>query len=311
MGNGWVGNPKNALSMCSWEIGKIFSGRNSQKWKPAIFWKWKGSQIHLFFLGGQSKDHHFGFEGTNLNLLDRFCASNFIPAFHILHQLIWRIYHYLQGFNTSQMVQDFFHQQYHFLLTRCPGLLPHRQWSGYRASVAQNRTYLTSLLVSLRWMNFWEAQNGRLGSSILGIWIQFRCFLWQFITRWWCRALLWDLLPKKMIWEDDSNFTNMFQKVLFNHQTTHFGSVRPSNFIQRLEESSHFRHQPHGMMGNGTHFLVIKNANGWLNAKFHEEKTDAWFEGFYSFGIWGWFIMAEVKHSLPMNSIWTKFCPGR
>lgn len=50
---------------------------------------------------------------------------------------------------------------------RCPGLLPHRQWSGYCTSVAhgrrgQNRTLLTSsLLVTVRWMNFWEAQNGK------------------------------------------------------------------------------------------------------------------------------------------------------
>ena len=27
------------------------------------------------------------------------------------NQLIWRIYHYLQGFYLSQLVQDFFHQQ--------------------------------------------------------------------------------------------------------------------------------------------------------------------------------------------------------
>ena len=30
----------------------------------------------------------------------------------IPHQLIWRNYHYLQGFYTSQVVQDFFHHQY-------------------------------------------------------------------------------------------------------------------------------------------------------------------------------------------------------
>ena len=30
----------------------------------------------------------------------------------ILHQLIGSLSHYLQGFYTSQVVQDFFHQQY-------------------------------------------------------------------------------------------------------------------------------------------------------------------------------------------------------
>ena len=32
----------------------------------------------------------------------------------ILHQLIGRLSHCLQGFYTSQVVQDFFHQQYHW-----------------------------------------------------------------------------------------------------------------------------------------------------------------------------------------------------
>ena len=31
----------------------------------------------------------------------------------ILHQLIWEISHYLPRFYTSQVVQDFSHQQYH------------------------------------------------------------------------------------------------------------------------------------------------------------------------------------------------------
>lgn len=149
---GWV-SPITPITMCSWEIGRVWSGRNSEKWKPSTkncwieacnFLEWKRNrnalQIHLFFLGGQNKDHHFSFEGTNLNwLLDRF-----------VRPLLFRLFISLLA--------------HHF---RCPGLLPHRQWSGYRTSVAhgrmgQNRTYLTSsLLVSVRWMNFWEAQNGK------------------------------------------------------------------------------------------------------------------------------------------------------
>ena len=43
----------------------------------------------------------------------------------ILHQLIGSLSHHSQGFFTSQVVQDFFHQQYnHHLLNHVPSTCP-------------------------------------------------------------------------------------------------------------------------------------------------------------------------------------------
>jgi len=40
-----------------------------------------------------------------------FHSFHTVDGSEILGQLIWRISHYLQGFDTFQVVQDFFHQQ--------------------------------------------------------------------------------------------------------------------------------------------------------------------------------------------------------